>query len=110
MFRMMFGGGKFEKEFGELSFGELLNKSDNEINDQFNEQLQKIQQERKEKLIHHLLIKLEPFIWNNVKCMNETNFPNILLSPFNIIVLLNSSTRKQTDNKLSRTKNRHYKG
>jgi hypothetical protein len=70
MFRMMFGGGKFEKEFGEISFGELLNKSDNEINEKFNEQLQKIQKERKEKLIHHLLIKLEPFIWDDVKCTN----------------------------------------
>jgi len=76
MFRMLFGGGKFDKEFGEISFGELLNKNENEYNDHFEEKLQRMQKERREKLVHHLLIKLEPFIWDAVKLLENKQTAN----------------------------------
>jgi len=79
LFKMMFGGGYFESEFGELSLiGSIIGDNSPEYtSDQIpgekasvslkTDKYQKIMEEKKKKLEKKLLIKLEPYLSGNVQ-------------------------------------------
>lgn len=71
MLGMLFGGGKFENEFGEISFAAVMNAQpagqSAEEEAKLKEELDKVQAERRKKLVYKLLIKLEPFVQNEVE-------------------------------------------
>jgi curved DNA-binding protein CbpA len=65
LFRMLFGGGKFENIFGDISFADidLASSSNSDGTPSFDsDAFEKKQNERREKLAHHLLIKVEPYV------------------------------------------------
>ncbi len=70
---MLFGGGKFEHEFGEISFAAVMSAQPTpgtqsaEEDAKLKEELDKIQEERRKKLVYKLLIKLEPFVQNELE-------------------------------------------
>jgi hypothetical protein len=71
MLGMLFGGGKFENEFGEISFAAVMSAQPTtqsaEEDAKLKEELEKVQADRREKLVYKLLIKLEPFVQNETE-------------------------------------------
>jgi len=74
LFKMMFGGGFFENEIGELSIiGNIIGDHSDDVSNSNNpskkltdDKYQKILEEKKKKLEMRLLVKLEPYVQGNV--------------------------------------------
>eukprot|EP00026_Physarum_polycephalum_P004694 Phypoly_transcript_04717.p1 GENE.Phypoly_transcript_04717~~Phypoly_transcript_04717.p1 ORF type:complete len:478 (+),score=111.06 Phypoly_transcript_04717:75-1508(+) len=76
VFRMLFGLGRFEDIFGDVSFGDIefeVGPDGMPKEGSFDQQkLEKKQQERKDRLAHRLLIKLEPYM------SGDANYPKVI--------------------------------
>jgi len=73
IFRMMFGGGKFDTIFGEVGIFEVLQSAvaadtnnATPSTDEMKEKMKQNQEKRREQLTKQLLIKIEPYVQGNV--------------------------------------------